>query len=624
MRAFEEAKKGKWNLVDRHARKIEDRLPKKALQWMRIIDPRGKTSFKEIVKFIADNPHWPKQTQLRRRAEESINDNTSKADIISWFQGRHPSTDVGAYHLVRILLENKRTTEAKLAARRAWVYIDMGYRIEKKFQKRYRKLLRKKDHIARLDRLLWKRRISASLRQLRRMTHDFQWLALARIALMRREPGVDYAVSKVPKHLIADPGLVYERVRWRRKKRLYDSAIKLLHQAPVPGAAAKKWWSERRILSRWLLRQDRADEAYRLSSTHRQTHGIGLAEGEWLSGWIALRWLHRYVDAFEHFKKMFDKVSYPVSKSRAAYWAGRAAAANGKTEIASQWFAVAAMHVTSFYGQLAAAKLPPAANPYFPSEPEPTTADKEAFAKSELVRLVKILAELNLRDEIDSFVRQLVRTAKTAPEWTMLADLARNHGRDDLAIYIAKRALRDRVVLSRLGYPDLHLALDTGLHPALVKALVRQESAFNPKAVSRAGALGLMQVMPKTAYRVARSLKIRYSRSRLTQDPKYNITIGQAYLVRLLEKYHGSPILALSAYNAGPARVKRWLRTLGDPNQSVEHAVDWIEGIPFYETRNYVQRVLENFTVYRGHGKEYDLSLSLETAIAPFSRQAIP
>ena len=456
------------------------------------------------------------------------------------------------------------------------------------------------------------------------MNHDYQWLGLARIALMLREPGVDYAVSKVPKRLIGNPGLVYERVRWRRKNRKYDSAIELLSQSGEPQTEAKRWWTERRILSRWLLRKGRTKEAYALASSHQQTAGIGLAEGEWLSGWIALRSLHRYADAFEHFKKMFDNVSYPVSKARAAYWAGRAAEASGKPEISLHWFAHAATHVTSFYGQLAAEKLAPTARPSYPLEPRPTIAERETFAQLELVRLVKMLSAMGLKGEINPFIRQLARATKTAPDWTLLADLAHDQRRDDLAIHVAKKALRVGVVLSRLGYPDLRLALKNRPDPAFVKAVVRQESAFNPKAISHAGARGLMQLMPKTAYRIAQRLNIKYSRSRLTRDPKYNVTIGRAYLLQLLEDYGDSPILALSAYNAGPARVKRWLKHFGDPNRSVEHAVDWIESIPFYETRNYVQRVLENFTVYRGRGTNRDLTLSPQATVTPHKRQVIP
>lgn len=623
-RAFRDAGKGKWSLADRRIKNVQEKLPEKALLWMRIIDRRERVPFDQIVAFIAAHPHWPQQVKLRRRAEEAMSEKTPKSDILNWFANHRPTTGLGSFHLVRTLLAEKRLAEATQIARYAWINIDIGYRVEKQFRKRFRKLFRAEDHISRLDRLLWNRRISSARRHLRRMPHDYQWLGLARIALMRREPGVDYAVSKVPPRLQSDPGLVYERIRWRRKNRLYERAIDMLNLAGEPRTKPEKWWTERRIMTRWLLRKGQSADAYALAKEHSQTGGLGLAEGEWLAGWIALRSLNRYVVAFEHFKRMFDNVSYPVSKARAAYWAGRAAEADGKVKISQEWYAVAAAHVTSFYGQLAAAKLPPESRPSFPPEPKPDEATVQAFESLELVRLVKMMSAIGLGDEIDPFVRQLARSAKSANDWTLVADLAREQRRDDLAIHVAKKALRDGVVLSRLGYPDLRLALKKKPDPAFVKAVVRQESAFDPKAISHAGARGLMQLMPKTAYRVAQRLSIPYSRARLTGDPTYNVRIGRAYLLQLLEDYEGSPILALSAYNAGPSRVSRWLKSFGDPNRSVEDAVDWIESIPFYETRNYVQRVLENFTVYRGRHDGKDLSLSPATSFTPKQKSATP
>jgi soluble lytic murein transglycosylase len=623
-RAFRDAGKGKWSLADRRIKNVQEKLPEKALLWMRIIDRRERVPFDQIVAFIATHPHWPQQVKLRRRAEEAMSEKTPKSDILNWFANHHPTTGLGSFHLVRTLLAEKRLAEATQIARYAWINIDMGYRVEKQFRKRFRKLFRAEDHIARLDRLLWNRRISSARRHLRRMPHDYQWLGLARIALMRREPGVDYAVSKVPPRLQSDPGLVYERIRWRRKNRLYERAIDMLNLAAEPRTKPEKWWRERRIMTRWLLRKGQSADAYALAKEHRQTSGLGLAEGEWLAGWIALRSLNRYVDAFEHFKRMFDNVSYPVSKARAAYWAGRAAETDGKVKISQEWYAVAAAHVTSFYGQLAAAKLPPETRPSFPPKPKPDEATVQTFESLELVRLVKMMSAIGLGDEIDPFVQQLARSAKSDNDWTLVANLAREQQRDDLAIHVAKKALRDGVVLSRLGYPDLRLALKKKPDPAFVKAIVRQESAFDPRAISHAGARGLMQLMPKTAYRVAQRLGIPYSRARLTGDPTYNVRIGRAYLMQLLEDYEGSPILALSAYNAGPSRASRWLKSLGDPNHSVEDAVDWIESIPFYETRNYVQRVLENFTVYRGHHDGNDLSLSPATSFTPKQKSATP
>ncbi len=616
-RAFKAADKGDWKAATRHAARAKDAFPRKILTWKRIVDGNSGFDFEKIVEFIDRNPAWPQRRRLRRRAEEAIDHTTPPEKLLAWFTGNAPVSGDGAFHHVRALLAAKRRVEATALARKAWIELDIGYRIERQFRKRYRKLLRGKDHAARLDRLLWDRRISAARRQLRRMSHDYQWLGLARIALMRRAPGVDYAVSKVPPALRADPGLIYERTRWRRKNRLYEPALDMMKGNPVPGVQPKRWWLERRMLGRWLLREGRIADAYGLIAKHPYKEGLAYAEAEWLAGWIALRGLKRPVDAFEHFKHMFDRVAYPVSRARAAYWAGRAAAAAGRIDIARLWYANAARHVTTYYGQLAAANLPPPLRGDLPSEPTQTPAEKAAFEGRELVKVVRTLAAIGVRREIDPFIRRLIRTTEKPGDWQALARLARESARNDLAVSVAKRAIRAGVVLGVAGYPDLAANGHRVPDPAFIKALVRQESAFDPKAISHQGARGLMQLMPRTAHTVARRLRLPYRRARLIRDPKYNITLGRAYLSGLLRDYNGSPILALAAYNAGPHRVKRWLKNFGDPGRSVEAAVDWIESIPIYETRNYVQRVLENFTVYRGRRDGLRMALSLAESLPP-------
>lgn len=616
-RAFKSASIGRWTDAERHAAQASEELPRKALRWLRIVDGRSNVPFAEIVAFIDANPHWPHQYKMRQRAEEAMSEQTSDSAILAWFARHEPVSGDGAYHKVRVLLNANREGEATAFARKAWVEFNMGYSVERAFRHRYRKLLREEDHVARLDRLLWDGQTAAARTQLRHMSHDYQWLGLARIALMRREPGVDHAVSKVPKRLASDPGLVYERVRWRRKHDLEESAVDLLKSAGTPTVQPDRWWPERRVLTRWLLRKGHVSEAYALVKAHGQADGLGFAEAEWLAGWIALRSLSQPVDAFEHFKRMFEKVSYPVSRARGAYWAGRAAEAAGKPDIARQWYAVAAINVTTFYGQLAAARLPKEIRPSLPEEPLLTDPQTQDFERRELVRLVGMMTAIGLGDEIDPFIRRMADDARGPAEWKLLASLAYRSDRQDLAVHVAKEAMKQNVVLWRLGYPELGLNVYNAPDPAIIKAVVRQESAFNPRAISHAGARGLMQLMPATANQVARQLSLPYSQARLIGDPAYNVTIGRAYLAGLLADYNGSPILALAAYNAGPYNVKRWVTEYGDPTRSVEEAIDWIESIPYYETRNYVQRVLENFTVYRGRRDGVDMALPLADTLGP-------
>ena len=459
---------------------------------------------------------------------------------------------------------------------------------------------------------------------MRYVPKDHKALTKARIRLIERRGGVDAAIAHVPDHLVEAPGLVYERLRWRRKKRFDESALELLIPVRDDLVRPSQWWTERHILARRVLQKGDAALAYQLASEHGQMSGQERAEAEWLAGWIALRFLNNHEAAFLHFKTLYENVRYPISRSRGAYWAGRAAAAAGKHVIASLWYAVAASHVTTFYGQLAAAQLSQQNQPIIPPEVPPTDEEAVSFEQNELVRVVRMLAEVEAGDESEPFFRQLARLADGRAIWTLTARLARDVGRSDLAILAAKRAERSGVVLSESGYPALPIQQGGEPDIALVHAVIRQESAFDPNAISPRGARGLMQIMPRTAQSLAQQLKISHRRSLLTTDPDHNMRLGSAYLADLLESCDSSLVLSLAAYNAGKSRVKTWLIDYGDPRENDADAIDWIESIPIGETRNYIQRVLENFSVYtqRLHGRR--AGAILQTAFSRFPIELFP
>ncbi len=617
-KAFAAADKERWRHAERIAARASDSVLKKVLAWRRMRSAGSGLRFAEIAAFIAANPHWPELRLLRQRAEEAMDERTPDDRVIAWFADHPPVSANGAIRLIEALLRAGRKAEARAVARKGWIELDMGYRQERTYRTRFRKLLRRKDHLARLDRLLWDQRTTAARRQLRRVDRGHQALAGARLALMRREPGVDHAIARVPRSLLNDPGLLYERVRWRRRRGFDEAAIALLAKPPSRLERPAKWWKERRILTRRLLDKGDISRAYRLASAHRQTGGLPFAEAEWLSGWIALRFLRDEQVALRHFARMHERVRHPVSRARAAYWAGRAASSAGHAVAARKWFRRAARHATTFYGQLAAAQLPAENRPTLPPEPSPTADQKSRFKNKELVHAVHLLKAIERQDLVDPFIDRLAREASAPGEWVLVARLAKGVSRPDLAVRVSKRALRAGVILGACGYPSLAIDDFAPPDPALVHAVVRQESAFDPKAVSYRGALGLMQLMPSTAVKVARRLRLPYSQRRLVLDPAYNLALGRAYLAKLLEDYDGSAILAIAAYNAGPSRVRRWLQRYGPPGPSSHEAVDWIESIPLYETRNYVQRVLENLTVYRSRRDGMTLALSLvDRTVAP-------
>ena len=613
-----------WKTAAAQAGRLTSPLPKKIVAWLSYKAPKSGATFADITKFIDENPDWPSQTLMQQRAEEALTEAVPDRVVLEWFKRYPPVSAAGSIAQIAALVRADRRTEAVALAQRAWVDSDMGRQQERSFRRQFRKMLRPEDEAARIDRLLWDERISAARRQMRYVPKDHKALAEARIRLIERRGGVDAAIAHVPDHLVEAPGLVYERLRWRRKKRFDESALELLIPVRDDLVRPSQWWTERHILARRVLQKGDAALAYQLASEHGQLSGQERAEAEWLAGWIALRFLNNHEAAFLHFKTLYENVRYPISRSRGAYWAGRAAAAAGKHVIASLWYGVAASHVTTFYGQLAAAQLSQQNQPIIPPEVLPTDEEAISFEQNELVRVVRMLAEVDAGDESEPFFRQLARLAEGRAIWTLTARLARDVGRSDLAILAAKRAERSGVVLSESGYPALPTQQGGEPDIALVHAVIRQESAFDPNAISPRGARGLMQLMPRTAQSLAQQLKISHRRSLLTADPDHNMRLGSAYLADLLDSYDSSLVLSLAAYNAGKSRVKTWLKDYGDPREYDADAIDWIESIPIGETRNYVQRVLENFSVYtqRLHGRR--AGAILQTTFSGFPTEIFP
>ncbi|NKB57797.1 MAG: transglycosylase SLT domain-containing protein [Alphaproteobacteria bacterium] len=602
--AFKAAHSGKWSEAERRAARAKNPLPAKALAWLRYKTVNSGADFTAIDRFLRANAAWPHQFDLRRNAELTMRNVLSDDAAIAWFEKNPPLTTAGSARYASALIAKGRKAEAIAFVRETWRELRMNRAEERNFRRQFRKLLRTEDNIARLDRLIWDQQVSSARRQMRRVGRDHQHLALARLALMRRTGGVDGAIARVPESLRDHPGLVYERLRWRRRKGFSDSAVELLLNPPAQLERPGKWWLERAILARRALRDGDITQAYRLVNDHRQTDGAPHAEAEWLAGWIALRFLGDYDVAQQHFKRLYGKVQYPVSRARGAYWTGRAIEANiadveNRSAKAAIWYRNAAQYATTFYGQLAIDRLRQNRVKAPPQEPTPSPAETRAFEKREMVRLVRILATLGEDKLLGDFISGLSKAAESPAEWALIARLAVESGRNDLAIKVAKAAIRNGIALTEAGYPKLTVNKNFSVGPALVHAVIRQESLFNPRAISSAGARGLMQLMPATAKLVARQLKLRHTKQRLISDPLHNLSLGSAYLRQLHDYYDSSLILTLAAYNAGPGNVNRWLRMNGDPRDfSTLEAIDWIEAIPIPETRNYVQRVLENLTIY--------------------------
>lgn len=610
--AFKLAERQRWLEAKKAARGISDPLLAKIFRWRYYAAADSRAEFGEIAAFIEANPDWPRPRILRRRAEDAMTASTPDDVVIAWFSDHRPITSDGGTRLAASLLRRERTGKARQVIRETWIKGNFGAQQERRFYRAFRRHLTREDHLARLDRLLWAGRYYPTRRMYRRIHKDYRALAEARLALRRMRGGVDGAIRRVPAELRRHPGLVYERLRWRRRKGRDMDARALLADPPDDLIRPDMWWREKSILARRALRSGHFSEAYGMARSHSMTSGAGFLDGEWMAGWIATRFLGEHGIALEHFTAVYREANYAISRARGAYWAGRAAEELGDHKLAGFWFRTAAEYPMTYYGQLAAARHYGDGNLRMPPEPHRDVVENGGFLDHELVAAVHRLTEAGLPGEIDPFIRRLSELGQT-PGWrAQVAALARDRGRRDLAVLAAKKAIREGVNLSGAGFPRLNARLRPGLEDPLVHAVIRQESAFNHEAISRAGARGLMQLMPATAKRVARQMAVPYRPSKLTRDIDYNLNIGQKYLADMIAKFEGSYILALAAYNAGPGRVQRWVRENGDPGDPAVDPIDWVEMIPLGETRNYVQRVMENLHVYRARLADEELAFNPE------------
>jgi len=590
-----------WALTTSH--RAHNKLLGKVLEWQYYVTPGSGAEFAEITGFMHANPDWPQQTTLERRAEEAITAATPHSLILDWFGQRAPLSVEGAMAYGKALLEQGRTDQATDLVRKFWVSGNFGAAQERQFLNDFEELLHDEDDVARLDRLLWDHQESGARAQMSRVDADHKLLAQARIAFDNEASNAESLASRLPASVKDDPGLIYEWVRYRRNHDADEGAIQLLRHPAHDQVRPDLWWTERAILARRALQKGNISVAYDIAQNHGQTDGSGFAEAEWLSGWIALRFLSDATQGLDHFSRMYDHVATPQSRSRAAYWAGRSCESLGQGDEAVRWFNLAAQNVTTFYGQLAVGRLHQEQLWPLPTDPKPTPADIQQFERQEMTQAAHMLGQIKELDLVRPFMMRAIDLAQTPGERELAANLAASLGRADIAVTVAKQSERQGVPLIASGYPMLPSA---GARPehALVLGLIRQESAFHFDAVSSAGALGLMQLMPQTAAKVAKALKVVFKKkdnlnTQLTHNPALNVKLGAAYLGDLLTDFNGSYVLSVAAYNAGPARVKHWVRDMGDPRTPEVDAVDWIESIPFSETRNYVERVLEGTQIYR-------------------------
>jgi soluble lytic murein transglycosylase len=608
--AFQSARAGDWAAAGSRLNAAHDPLLAKVLWWANLSRGSSGATFADFDEFLAKNPDWPGLLTLRQNAEQTMV-GVSDRMLADYFSRFPPVTPAGKFKLGEIAIAAGREQEGIARIRDTWVRSDFTDFEEKTVLLRFQSYLSEADHRARLDRLLWDDQADEARRMLPLVDADHRALAEARLALAAQSSAVDKVLAKVPASLQNDPGLLFSRMRWRSRTGRYDEAIAVLEHPPADLVRPQAWATERDSLARHALASGDVSVAYRLAAHHGLATGQTYAELEFLAGWIALRYLREPDLAYNHFVRLYDDVKLPVSVARGAYWSARAADELGYRQLAAAWYSTAAAQVTTYYGQLAAAARGQGDLPRMVAEPRPTAAETAAFERRELARVITELGQVGAGDYAAPFAKRLSEQAQSPAEHALLARLVLRVDRLDLAISVAKKAGYAGVPLIEEGYPLPRLPPGGGAEQPLVLAMTRQESAFDHGAVSSAGALGMMQLMPSTARHEAKAMRLPYSANRLLGDSHYNIVLGRHYLDGLLDDFSGSYVLAIAAYNAGPGNVHRWIHEFGDPRNKGTDVIDWVESIPLNETRNYVQRVLENLQIYRLRLGNRNLAFSL-------------
>ncbi|WP_261192889.1 lytic transglycosylase domain-containing protein [Pseudoruegeria sp. SHC-113] len=596
--AFEAMRQGDWDEATRRAR-AGNEVVEDLVEWHRLRAGRGEMP--DYIAFLTDNSDWPGLPLLRKRGEDSIPRGASPQNVLAYFGGALPQTGVGALRLgeAQARLGNQGEAEATLVL--AWRTLDLTREEREAFLERHGKLVTPHNE-ARLDMLLWQGEKIQAEAMYPFVSEGWRALGAARLALRDQAPGVDGLIEKVPASLADHPGLAYERFNWRARKGRNADAIALLLERSTSAAALgepERWSGWRRALARVEMREGNAQTAYRIAANHFLTGGSAYADLEWLAGYIALRYLNDPATAYGHFSHLREEVSSPISNGRAGYWQGRALAAMGEADRAREAYAFGATYQSSFYGLLAAEAAG------LPMDPALTGAEvfpdwrQASFMTSDVLHAALILHKAG---ELSLAERFLVHLAETQDRTALgqLGDLAFAINEPHIALMVAKQAASMGHVIDKAYYP-LHELADGPMPvpPELALSIARRESEFDPAVISPVGARGLMQLMPGTAQDMAKEVGVDYSKGRLLSDWGYNAKLGTAYLNELIEEFGENYILVSVAYNAGPSRARRWIEERGDPRSAGVDIVDWIEHIPFTETRNYVMRVTEALPIYR-------------------------
>ena len=585
---------------------ISDPVAKKLVEWVILRSDDSGADFARYAAFITANPTWPSIVTLRRKAEATAwQERPDNARVQAFFAQWAPLSARGRFALARALLARGDRKTAETLVRQAWRYDAFSQDVENRVRDAFGDMISRADDKARMDRRLYEADdTEAGLRAANRLGGNEPAIAKARIAMLGKG-GNAAALDAVPAAARDDIGYKFARIRALRRADKLAEAVALIKTVPRLDAShdLDEWWIERRVLARKLLDEGDARDAYLVARDATPPDSDNYrAEQQFTAGWIALRFLNDPATAHAHFIKVSEGVENPVSLARGAYWTGRAAEAMGHMQEARARYQEAARYPTAYYGQIARAKAG-LGELHLTPFPALSGAQRTKAMQTDVVKAVDLLYAIDARDLAWTMMADLGDKSNDVSVMAVLAEIAAKYRDARGMLLLGKLALARGYQLDHAAFPTMgvpnYTPIGPPVEPAIVYAIVRQESWFNPKTVSSANALGLMQVTPAAGRYIAGKFKTTFDQKRLLTDNAYNVQMGSAELGDVIKDYRGSYIMAFAAYNAGRGRVKEWVGRFGDPRDPNIDPIDWVERIPFSETRNYVQRVLENVQVYR-------------------------
>ena len=579
-----------------------------------------KVSFDDISRFVMDNNYYPNIDDVRKNAEKIATLNNIPYSVSKQYHDKNTPISLDSkLFLLRSKIKHLETLrqyshefieqkeDIAEMIEDIWIEEDFNNEEEVEFLSKYKAYLDENDHINRIDRLLWDKQYKSANRILILVNSDYQKLFKAVIKIAAMPKYINNIILSIPQELRDNEGLLYKKALWLKKKEKVDEIVKLLIRLPKHIQFPEKWWKLRHLYAREMLKQKEYKSAYNLVKNHDLVRKHkDYWEAQWTSGWIALRFVNREVEAFQRFNDLHKNVEQPVSLARASYWAAMAAEAMGDKDLALKWYKIAIKYPIFFYGQLAIHKhrlLDPFGSrndTILPKEPEVTKFDMARLSKIQPLQIAFILHNMGHPDYATKIIEKLVAQSKSKTQIAAIMSFIKNFGDKALEVKISRAASKKDVFFIRDKFQMVD-AIEDDEYAPLVHAIIKQESGFAPMAVSRVGAIGYMQLMPDTAKTVAKDLGVRYSKWKLARNIKYNVRLGSFYIKKLIDRFDGSELLAVAAYNAGPHNAKRWIEEFYDPRQTkdIDKVVDWIELITYSETRNYVQRITENLIVYK-------------------------